>query len=35
MRLPGLSNCLGNPEPFFPEGLPSANVPNSAWHQAR
>ena len=31
---PGVSNLLGNPEPFFPEGGP-ANVPSSAWHQAR
>ena len=30
----GVLDRLGNPEPFFPEGLPSANVPSSAWHQA-
>ena len=28
----GVSNRLGDPEPLFPEGTPSANVPSSAWH---
>ena len=26
-----MSNRLGNPQPFFPEGRPSANVPSAAW----
>ena len=34
-QAPGVRHRLGNPQRFFPEGMPSANMPSSAWHTAR
>ena len=35
MRLPGCATASAIRSPSSPRALPSANVPNSAWHQAR